>query len=202
MCQRSKYVKRERKSSREREHSSLCFRVVLVLVQRRCSHNKEKEKREKRDPKRNRIIPDSRSSESSPRTWSILACRRGTRRFRHHHRPRVKTTCLRYCAFTTARVYYTTAKCVYVLREAYERERERDSYAAYLGCSRKKETSFRSRGKKRFVFTFDHISCCCCCCCCCCFLFVRNLLREKRDADEIAEEEGWSERFFVGFDRE
>ena len=120
MCQRSKYVKRERKSSREREHLSLCFRVVLVLVQRR-SHNKEKEKREKRDPKRNRIIPDSRSSESSPRTWSILACRRGTRRFHRHHRPRVKTTCLRYCAFNTARVYYCKVRVCFEV----SRERER-----------------------------------------------------------------------------
>ena len=147
MCQRSKYVKRERKSSREREHSSLCFRVVLVLVQRR-SHNKEKEKREKRDPKRNRIIPDSHSSESSPRTWSILACRRGTRRFHRHHRPRVKTTCLRYCAFTTARVYYTTAKCVYVLREAYERERERFVRSVFRVFEKKRNVFSFSRKKK------------------------------------------------------
>ena len=131
---RHKERERERKleREREREHQQLFpFERCSRSRSRKdaLAHDKEKERKiEKEREIQNGIefsLPDSRSSESSPRTWLILACRRGTRRFRHHHRPRVKTTCLRYCAFTTARVYYTTAQCVYVLRHA--RERERDS---------------------------------------------------------------------------
>ena len=67
----------------------------------------------------------------------------------------------------------------------------------------KKETSFRFKGKKRLFSSLLIIS-----------LVVvvvvvvddafysRETYSRKRDADEIAEEEGRSERFFVGFDRE